>query len=68
MTQSNADQLKASDTHTSGMLSSLAMAGSADCIAVLPAAATSITRNSTTTRLLGMAGTALTIFANRSFA
>ena len=67
MTQSSADQLNASDTQTSGISSWLAIAGSADCIAVLPAAATNITKNNTTTLVFGMAGTALTAFSSRSF-
>ena len=67
MTHNKADQLNASETQTSGMSSWLAIAGRADCIAVLPAAATSITMNKTTTRVLGMAGTALKASANHSF-
>ena len=53
-TQSSADQLKARLTQTSGMCSLAPMAGRIDCIAVLPAAATSMTANSTAMRSEGM--------------
>ena len=45
-TQSTADRLKATATHRSATPSSRPIAGISDCIAVLPAAATSITANS----------------------
>jgi hypothetical protein len=49
-TQTTADRLKMIATARSGMRSSRPMAGSSDCIAVLPAAATSITEKSTANR------------------
>src|SRR3546814_12701218 len=53
-TQSSADQLKARLTQTSGMCNLAPMAGRIDCIAVLPAAATSITANRTALRSEGL--------------
>src|SRR3990167_1037574 len=53
-TQSSADQLNARLTQTSGMSSLAPIAGRIDCIAVLPAAATSITAKSTAMRSEGM--------------
>ena len=61
ITQSKADQLKARLTQKSGTSSWLAIAGSADCIAVFPAAETSMTRNRIATRSEGIeAGVMLT--------
>ena len=56
MTHSKADQLNARLTQTSGISSSLAIAGSADCIAVLPAAATSMTRKQDDDATVGNGG------------
>jgi len=62
-TQSSADQLNAKLTHTSGICNFAPIAGRIDCIAVLPAAATSITANSTAMRSEGMECDVVAMFA-----
>jgi hypothetical protein len=54
ITHNKADQLKAKLTQTSATFNLLAIDGKVDCIAVFPAAATSITKNKIMMRPVGI--------------